>query len=96
MEFTLHGKKVYYEVHGKGKTLIILNGIMMSTASWKAFVDDFSANNKVVLVDFFDQGQSARMNEPYDHGLQVLRRGGISKQQKPRCEMRLGFFHFQV
>lgn len=71
MEFTLHGKKVYYEVHGKGKTLIILNGIMMSTASWKAFVDDFSANNKVVLVDFFDQGQSARMNEPYDQGLQV-------------------------
>ncbi|MBO5328780.1 MAG: alpha/beta hydrolase [Clostridia bacterium] len=71
-EFTFDGKKVYYEVHGTaGNPLIILNGIMMSTASWKPFIDEFAKNNVVILVDFFDQGQSQRLTEEYKHDLQV-------------------------
>lgn len=65
------GKQVYYEIHGEGEPLLILNGIMMSTASWKAFVPDFSRHNTVILVDFLDQGQSSRMTEPYTHAIQV-------------------------
>ena len=71
-EFTFDGYKVYYETHGTaGEPLVILNGIMMSTASWKNFIPDFSRNNVCILVDFFDQGQSARMTESYDHAIQV-------------------------
>ena len=71
-EFVFEGKKIYYEVHGdSGYPLVILNGIMMSTASWKSFVPNFSRNNIVVLVDFLDQGQSERMTEPYTHKIQV-------------------------
>ena len=71
-EFNINGKTVYYEVHGKsGPAIIILNGIMMSTASWKPFIRDFSRNNVVVLVDFFDQGKSQTLTEPYDHSVQV-------------------------
>lgn len=72
MEFQFNGRKVYYEVHGQGKPLMILNGIMMSTASWKLFVEPFSQNNQLILVDFFDQGQSARLvGETYKQSLQV-------------------------
>ena len=61
-EFYLDGKKVYYEVHGEeGDILIILNGIMMSTASWGMFVKALSRKRRLVLVDFFDQGQSERL-----------------------------------
>ena len=71
-EFIFEGKKVYYEVHGDhGNPLVILNGIMMSTASWKSFVPNFSRNNITILVDFLDQGQSERMKESYDHSIQV-------------------------
>jgi len=63
-------KKLYYEVHGEGKPLVLLNGLMMSTLSWKIFVEPLSANNKLVLLDFFDQGQSDRMAE-YNQDLQV-------------------------
>ena len=71
-EFLFEGKKVYYEVHGDhGEPIVILNGIMMSTNSWKPFIPDFSKNNVAILVDFFDQGQSARMTESYDHDIQV-------------------------
>ena len=71
-ELYLDGKKVYYEVHGTtGEPIVLLNGIMMSTASWKPFVEAMTRNNTLVLLDFFDQGQSARMTESYDHSIQV-------------------------
>ena len=71
-EIFVDGRRVYYEIHGEsGEPLMILNGIMMSTASWKPFVADFSKNNILILVDFLDQGKSERMTEPYDHALQV-------------------------
>ena len=71
-EFIFEGKQVYYEVHGNsGEPIIILNGIMMSTLSWKPFIKDFSKNNVAILVDFLDQGRSARMSEDYNHEIQV-------------------------
>ncbi len=69
--FDFDGKKVYYEDYGAGKPIIVLNGIMMSTNSWKPFVADFSRSNRCILVDFFDQGQSSRMTSAYDHSIQV-------------------------
>jgi len=70
--FVFENKRVYYEEYGKGKPLVVLNGIMMSCASWKEFVAPFSANNHLVLMDFLDQGKSDRMaGEVYDHAVQV-------------------------
>ena len=64
--------RVYYEEHGKGKPLVVLNGIMMSTASWKEFIEPFSANNRLILVDFLDQGRSDKLvGMEYDHEIQV-------------------------
>lgn len=71
-ELIFQGKKVYYEVHGSGgEPIVLLNGIMMSTASWKNFIGPMTKHNTLVLVDFFDQGQSERMTESYDHSIQV-------------------------
>lgn len=71
-ELYLDGKKIYYEIHGNsGEPIILLNGIMMSTASWKPFIEAFSRNNTLILVDFLDQGQSHRMTESYDQSIQV-------------------------
>ncbi|WP_313134972.1 alpha/beta fold hydrolase [Anaerocolumna sp.] len=57
------GKKVYYETHGKGRPLVLLNGIMMSTLSWKVFIDAFSKSNQLILVDFLDQGRTDKMED---------------------------------
>lgn len=70
--FDFEGKKVYYEIHGEsGEPLLILNGIMMSTNSWKPMLKNLSKNNIAILVDFLDQGQSSRMTEGYTHAIQV-------------------------
>lgn len=70
--FPYENHRVYYEEHGKGKPLVVLNGIMMSCASWKEFVEPFSANNRLILVDFLDQGKSDKLvGQEYDHAIQV-------------------------
>ena len=65
------GKRIYYEVHGEGEPLVILNGIMMSTASWSMFLPELTRDNQVILLDFFDQGQSDKMTHSYKQDLQV-------------------------
>lgn len=69
--FSLNRKKVYYETHGEGKPLILLNGIMMSTKSWTIFKEAFSHQNRLILLDFLDQGQSDKVVEQYTQDLQV-------------------------
>ena len=64
--------QIYYEVYGKGKPLLILNGIMMSTNSWKPFIEEFSQLNQLILVDFLDQGKSSKLDGmEYDQRIQV-------------------------
>lgn len=70
---TYEGRKAYYETHGEGEqTLVILNGIMMSTASWQPFVKYLSKHYTLVLIDFYDQGKSEYLEGmTYTQDLQV-------------------------
>ena len=70
-EFDFEGKSIYYEEYGQGKPLVVLNGIMMSCKSWAEFVEPFSAANRLILVDFLDQGRSSRMDSPYEQAIQA-------------------------
>ncbi len=67
MLFDYQGKTIYYESHGSGRPLLLLNGIMMSTGSWAPFVDALSRDNtRILLVDLMDQGRSAAFTAGYD------------------------------
>lgn len=69
--FVFRGKNIFYRTTGEGKPLLLLNGIMMSTASWKPFEKAFSAGHQVLMLDLMDQGQSDKYEDAYDQGLQV-------------------------
>lgn len=56
---------IYYEFHGEGKPLIILNGIMMSALSWKDHIPMFKEGYQIITYDMRDQGQSDRLDEGY-------------------------------
>lgn len=64
-------KDVFYTVEGDGKPVLILNGIMMSTKSWEPFMKTLAGHNKVIRLDFLDQGQSDKMTDSYSQMLQV-------------------------
>ena len=69
--FTFYNKHIFYEDNGSGEPILFLNGIMMSTVSWKAFVPALSKDNRFLRIDLLDMGQSARMDEHYTQDIQV-------------------------
>jgi pimeloyl-ACP methyl ester carboxylesterase len=73
--FVFQDKDIYYELDGEVSSdkpvLVLLNGIMMSTASWEAFKESFTEKAVLLRFDMFDQGQSAIMTSPYTQALQV-------------------------
>lgn len=60
---------IYYEVHGEGQPLVLLNGIMMNTLSWAEHIPRLKDRYQVIVYDMRDQGQSARLEEGYDIGI---------------------------
>lgn len=69
--FLFEDMKLYYEDHGSGEPLLVLNGIFMSCASWEKFVPSFSKKCRLLLLDFVDQGRSAKSERAYTQELQV-------------------------
>jgi len=68
--FEFDGVSIYYESHGGGEPILVLNGIFMSCASWQAFVPAFSRGNRLLLLDLADQGASGKLTRDYTLELQ--------------------------
>jgi len=68
-EYTLHVEDFNSQAD---ETLVMLNGIMMSTYSWQPFLPSLTKFQRVVLIDMLDQGQSTKLVElDYDQSIQV-------------------------
>ncbi|REJ81961.1 MAG: alpha/beta hydrolase [Bacteroidetes bacterium] len=61
--FSHQGKKIYYEVHGKGEPLLLLHGYTQSLKSWLPFLKEFSENFQVFLIDLPGHGMSDSFTE---------------------------------
>ncbi|NER15067.1 alpha/beta fold hydrolase [Leptobacterium flavescens] len=59
----VNGKKIYYEVYGKGESLLLLHGYSMSSKSWKSYVSDFEKEYEVYLIDLTGHGRSEVFKE---------------------------------
>ena len=54
---------LYHEVIGQGKTVIFLHGFMENHKIWKPFVDNFSKEFQIVLIDLSGHGKSKTTRE---------------------------------
>lgn len=62
----INGVEIFYELNGNaGDTVVILNGIMMSTTSWYDFVPVYTKNHRLLRVDFRNQGQSQYVDDDF-------------------------------
>lgn len=59
----VNGKKIYYEVYGKGKPLFLLHGYTLSSQAWLPYVKDFDEEYEVYLVDLTGHGKSEKFKE---------------------------------
>lgn len=50
--------KIHYEIHGDGEPLVLLNGIMMTTASWALQLPALTPRYRCILHDFRGQLRS--------------------------------------
>lgn len=59
---TVNGVSLYYELHGTGSEVLVLNnGVIASTATWVPFqVPAFAPHYRVLLYDMRGQGQSQK------------------------------------
>ncbi len=48
---------IYYEVHGRGKPLGLLNGIMMNTLSWQDHVVKLRDRYQLIIYNMRDKGR---------------------------------------
>lgn len=59
----LKGSDIYYEVHGSGKPLLLLHGFTHSSKSWLPYLDDFSTDFEVYLIDLKGHGKSSQFTD---------------------------------
>ena len=59
----VNGKKIYYEVYGKGKPLFLLHGYTLSSKSWLPYINDFYNEYEVYLIDLPGHGKSEKFRE---------------------------------
>ncbi len=60
---------IYYEIHGQGDPLLFIHGLGSSTVDWKAQIDHFSRNYKVIVFDLRGHGQSEKVSGTYSISL---------------------------
>ena len=57
--------RLYYEIHGQGRTLVLLHGLWSNHGVWRKMVPELARNNEVILLDHMGHGKSDRMRIPY-------------------------------
>src|SRR6516225_9383885 len=56
----VNGLKMYYEVHGSGKPVVLLHGAFMTiTNNWTGWIDELAKTRKVIAVEMQGHGRTA-------------------------------------
>ncbi len=62
---TSGGAQLYYEVKGKGSSVILLHGHSLDTRMWDEQYDAFARKHRVVRFDFRGYGKSSQQTETF-------------------------------
>lgn len=60
----VNGLKMYYEVHGTGKPLVLLHGSFGTAEGWAAILPTLTKTRKVIVVELQGHGRTADIERP--------------------------------
>src|SRR5438034_53521 len=60
----VNGLKMYYEIHGSGKPLVLIHGSFGTTAGWSTVLPTLEKNHQVVAVELQGHGHTADRDTP--------------------------------
>ena len=61
----INGINLYYEVHGKGEPLVLIQGFAGGAQAWGLQINAFRKHFRVVVLDNRGIGRTGRSNEHY-------------------------------
>lgn len=67
----VNGLKMYYEVHGAGKPLLLLHGAFSTAESWTPFLPVLTKSHKVIVVEMQGHGRTGDIDRPMSLGQMV-------------------------
>lgn len=62
----VNGIRLYYEIHGAGRPLILLHGGLMHGGMFAPVLDLYAADHRVITVDLQGHGRTADVDRPLD------------------------------
>ncbi len=66
----LKDNKVYYEVYGTGKPIVLLHGAFMTiSTNWSQLIPELSKNRKVIAIELQGHGHSPYSDRKFDHAI---------------------------
>jgi pimeloyl-ACP methyl ester carboxylesterase len=65
----VNGIRLYYEIHGAGRPLVLLHGGLMSGETFGPVLPALAASHQVVVVDLQGHGRTADIDRPIDVSL---------------------------
>jgi pimeloyl-ACP methyl ester carboxylesterase len=60
----VNGLKMYYEVHGRGKPLVLLHGAFATAEGWAGLLPQLTKNRQVIVVELQGHGHTADIDRP--------------------------------
>ena len=63
----VNGLKIYYEVHGTGKPVVVLHGAYMSTGMMRPMIDGLAKTRQVIAMDFQAHGRTTDTDRPISY-----------------------------
>lgn len=78
----VNGLKMYYEVHGSGKPLVLLHGGAGSTEMFGPLLPSISEGRQLVLADFQCHGRTADIDRPLGYELMADDIAGLVRYLK--------------
>jgi len=64
----LKDSKVYYEIYGTGKPIVLLHGAFMTiSTNWSQLIPELSKNRKVIAIELQGHGHSPYSDRKFDH-----------------------------
>lgn len=64
----VNGLKLYYEIHGEGKPIVLLHGAYMTIdLNWKEIIPELAKSHKVIALEMQGHGRTADIDRPVSY-----------------------------
>ena len=63
----VNGLKMYYEIHGAGEPLVLINGAFMTIEAWGDVLPMLAKSREVIALELQGHGRTADIDRPFSH-----------------------------